>query len=173
VPLTFDVHYACGFAQPTSRLLRHFSLYWVVLCWVLEGYGSVWVQWDTQLPIQWIPGTLSLGVKWPGHEADRSSPSSTEVKNAWSYTSTPQYVFMTWCFVKHRDKFFTAQNFCMCLWFISIVYISKFRGLLGMATKHKARQVYRVVAMFNFNIGITSTILFADITSHQISVSLM
>jgi len=24
----------------------------------------------TQTPIHWIPGTLSLGVKWPGHEAD-------------------------------------------------------------------------------------------------------
>jgi hypothetical protein len=23
----------------------------------------------------------------------------------WSYTSTPTYVFMTWCLVKHRDEF--------------------------------------------------------------------
>jgi hypothetical protein len=30
-------------------------------------------------------------------------PSSAEVKNAWSYTSTPQYVFMEWCLVKHRN----------------------------------------------------------------------
>jgi hypothetical protein len=29
-----------------------------------------------------------------GLEADHSPPSSAEVKNAWSYTSTPQYVFM-------------------------------------------------------------------------------
>jgi hypothetical protein len=28
------------------------------------------------------------GVKWPGREADHSRPSSAEVKNAWSYTST-------------------------------------------------------------------------------------
>jgi len=34
----------------------------------------------TQLPIQWVPGTLSLGVKRPGREVDRSSPSSAEVK---------------------------------------------------------------------------------------------
>jgi hypothetical protein len=33
-------------------------------------------------------GTLSPGVKWPGREADHSPPSSTEVKNAWSYNST-------------------------------------------------------------------------------------
>jgi len=39
---------------------------------------------------------LSLGpeVKRSGREADHSPPSSAEVKNAWSYTATPQYVFM-------------------------------------------------------------------------------
>jgi hypothetical protein len=30
-------------------------------------------------------------------------PSSAEVENAWSYTSTPAYV-MAWCLVKHRDN---------------------------------------------------------------------
>jgi hypothetical protein len=29
------------------------------------------------------------GIKLPGREADHSPPSSAEVKNAWSYTSTP------------------------------------------------------------------------------------
>jgi hypothetical protein len=43
----------------------------------------------TQPPIQWVPGVLSLGVKRSGHEADHSPPSNAEVKNAWSYTSTP------------------------------------------------------------------------------------
>jgi hypothetical protein len=43
----------------------------------------------TQLPIQWVPGVLCREVKRPGSEADHSSPSSAEVKNAWSYTSTP------------------------------------------------------------------------------------
>jgi hypothetical protein len=33
------------------------------------------------LPIQWVPGSLSLGVKWPGCEADYSPLSSAEVKN--------------------------------------------------------------------------------------------
>jgi hypothetical protein len=37
-----------------------------------------------------------------GHEADHSPPSSAQVKNAWSYTSTPQYIFMAWCLIKHR-----------------------------------------------------------------------
>jgi hypothetical protein len=58
-----------------------------------------------QPPIQWVPRALFLGVKRPRREADHSPPSSAEVKNAWSYTSTPQYVFMAWCLVKHRDNF--------------------------------------------------------------------
>jgi hypothetical protein len=43
----------------------------------------------TQPPIQWVQGVLSLGLKWPGCEADHSPPSSDKVKNAWSNTSTP------------------------------------------------------------------------------------
>jgi hypothetical protein len=43
----------------------------------------------TQPPIQWVAGALSLGVKRPGREADRSPPSSAKVKNARSYTSAP------------------------------------------------------------------------------------
>jgi hypothetical protein len=35
----------------------------------------------TQPPIQWVLGTLSLGVKWPGCETYHSPPSSAEVKN--------------------------------------------------------------------------------------------
>jgi hypothetical protein len=37
--------------------------------------------------------------------SDHSPPSSAEVNKAWSYTSTPQYVFVVWCLVKHRNKF--------------------------------------------------------------------
>jgi hypothetical protein len=59
----------------------------------------------TQPPVQWVPGALSPGVKRPGREANQSPPSSVEVKNAWRYTSTPQYGFMTWCLVKHGDNF--------------------------------------------------------------------
>jgi hypothetical protein len=66
----------------------------------------------TQPPIQWVPAALSLEVKRPGREAYHSPPSSAEVMNAWNYTFTPQYVFMAWCLVKHRDDFtFTLQYF--------------------------------------------------------------
>jgi hypothetical protein len=34
----------------------------------------------TQPPIQWVTVALSLAIKWPGREADRSPPSSAEVK---------------------------------------------------------------------------------------------
>jgi len=46
------------------------------------------------------PGALSPEVKRPGREAPHSPPSSAEVKNAWSYTSTPRYVFTAWCLIK-------------------------------------------------------------------------
>jgi hypothetical protein len=39
---------------------------------------------------QWVPGALSLAAQQQELEADHSSKSSAEVKNAWSYTSTPQ-----------------------------------------------------------------------------------
>jgi hypothetical protein len=59
----------------------------------------------TQPPIQWIQGALSLGVKQPDHEDDHSPPSSAKAKNAWSYTSTPQYTFMAWCSVKKEELY--------------------------------------------------------------------
>jgi hypothetical protein len=51
----------------------------------------------TQPPIQSGPG-----IKPPGREADHSPLSSAEVGNMWNDTSTPPYVFMAWCLVKHR-----------------------------------------------------------------------
>jgi hypothetical protein len=36
----------------------------------------------------WVPRAVPLEVKWAGCEADHSPPSSAEVKDEWSYTST-------------------------------------------------------------------------------------
>jgi hypothetical protein len=47
-----------------------------------------------------------LGVKQLGREADHTAPSSAEIKNAWSYTSTPQYAFMAWCSVKAQGQLY-------------------------------------------------------------------
>jgi len=46
----------------------------------------------TQPPFQWLPGALSPGVKRPGSETDHLFPSSTELKDTLSYTSTRPYV---------------------------------------------------------------------------------
>jgi len=58
----------------------------------------------SQSPIQWVPGVLSFGVKRPRREDDHAPPSSREFKNAWSYTYTPQYVFVAWCSVKAQGQ---------------------------------------------------------------------
>jgi hypothetical protein len=42
----------------------------------------------------------------PGREAEHSPPSSAEVNNAWSHTSTPQYAFMAWCSVKAQGQLY-------------------------------------------------------------------
>jgi hypothetical protein len=43
----------------------------------------------TQSPIQWVLGTLFPAVRAPIREVVLSLLSTAEVKNAWSYTSTP------------------------------------------------------------------------------------
>jgi hypothetical protein len=45
-------------------------------------------------PIQWVLKALSPGLKRPGHDADQSPPTSSEIKKTWVYTSTPPYAFM-------------------------------------------------------------------------------
>jgi hypothetical protein len=61
----------------------------------LAGVPSVLIpRWDriwgsSSLLPQWVPGSLSPEIKRPKREADNSHPPSTEVKNAWNYTSTP------------------------------------------------------------------------------------
>jgi hypothetical protein len=43
----------------------------------------------------YFPGGKAAGM-WTGH----SHTSSAEVKNAWSYTSSPLYAFLSWCSIK-------------------------------------------------------------------------
>jgi hypothetical protein len=53
------------------------------------------------------PSLLSNGYSgfFTWLEVHYSPPSSAEVKNAWSYSSTPQRIGMVWCLIKHRGKF--------------------------------------------------------------------
>jgi hypothetical protein len=67
-------------------------------------------------------GGVSPGVKWLWREAGHSTPYSVEVKNAWSYTSTPPHIFMAWCLVKHRE------NFILPLPYINLLF--HFKGYL-------------------------------------------
>jgi hypothetical protein len=60
----------------------------------------------TQPPIQWVSGALTLVVKRFWSEEDPPPPSNEEVKNAWSCTSTPNYVFM----VKVKLKLYHAMK---------------------------------------------------------------
>jgi hypothetical protein len=71
---------------------------WAAWLWIWVPVGAVnfsphyWLRpalWPTQPPVQRVRGALSLGLKWLGHEAEHSPPSSAEVKHVWSYTSTP------------------------------------------------------------------------------------
>jgi hypothetical protein len=77
----------------------------------------------TQPPNQWVPGALSLGVKRPGREADRSPPSSAEVKEL-SGAIPPLPNTHTWCGaqLKHRNNFtftFYLYQFLCCMLFPS------------------------------------------------------
>jgi hypothetical protein len=59
---------------------------------------------------------LVPGVKWPGHEADHSPPSSAEVKNVHLhlYSSISLHYL-----IKHRDKFtYTAGLYCTTVYII-------------------------------------------------------
>ena len=49
---------------------------------------------STQHPVRRAPVFFFLGVKRPVFQVDRPPLSSAEVKNEWSYTSTPPYIFM-------------------------------------------------------------------------------
>jgi hypothetical protein len=90
---------------------------------------------STQPPIQQVPRFLSPWVKQLGCEADHSPPSSAEVKNVWRYTSTPLYVCMAWCLVKHTDTFYlylimfhttlrcTSWTKCLLLYTRAIIHL--------------------------------------------------
>jgi len=56
-------------------------------------------------PMQSLRACSFSWVKQLWCESDHSPPSSTEVKNAWSYTSTSPNVFVAWCLIKHTDNF--------------------------------------------------------------------
>jgi hypothetical protein len=104
-------------------------------CWQGQGYFlfanvSRLALGPTHPPTQWVPGVPSLGIKQPEHEADHLPLSHAKVKNAWRNTSTPQYVFMEWCLIEHRDTlpFYVPSMPRSANWslLLKYVYLSQF-----------------------------------------------
>jgi hypothetical protein len=50
------------------------------------------------------------GVKRPELETNYLPPSNAEVKNAWSCTSTPLYVYTTWCLIKQEIRLYVVWD---------------------------------------------------------------
>jgi hypothetical protein len=88
-----------------ASCISSFNTLFSILGYIMLSFEGIWVSMGVvRHPASYPMGTrdFSLGVKRPGREADHSPSSSAEVKNAWNYISTPQYVLMAWCLVKHR-----------------------------------------------------------------------
>jgi hypothetical protein len=80
----------------------------------------------TQPPIQWVPGTISLGIKLPGREADYSPPASAEVKNGGAIPPLPY--MPSWhnaLLFKHRDVTFSPLFRSFIYLFIYLCTYSK------------------------------------------------
>jgi len=81
---------------------------------------------STSFSVQTSSGThtasypLGTVVPYPERVTDSSHPSSAEVMNEWSYTSTPQFVFMAWYLVKHK---FTLTSRSLVLPFMVFIRI--------------------------------------------------
>ena len=60
---------------------------------ILFFEASILIRESTQPPAQWCQGS-SCGEKRPVNVADDSPPSSSRLKNGWSYTSIPPYAFL-------------------------------------------------------------------------------
>jgi hypothetical protein len=94
----------------------------------------------TQLPIQWVPGALSLGVKQLGCEGDHSPPSSAEVKECMElYLHFPD--IPSWhgaqLQIKKKKK---AQEQLYLLPLLSLLMVCTLRNLSS-----KAAITYRVI----------------------------
>jgi hypothetical protein len=54
-------------------------------------------------PVQWVPN-----VKQAGPEANYLPSFILKVENVWIYVTTPSFVFVAWCFVKHKRRYLTV-----------------------------------------------------------------
>jgi hypothetical protein len=85
---------------------------------VFSPKPTLWL-WPNKRPTHWVFTVLSLGIMWPGREADHSPSSSAEVKNEWSYTSIPHsasrqeeqqlYLYLTHVFLEKKHTNVTVS----------------------------------------------------------------
>jgi hypothetical protein len=109
----------------------------------------------TQPPFQWEPG-----VKRLGREADHSPLCSAEVKNARSYTSGSQYVFVAWFLVKHRDNTHAKMNFPSAKWTQKLIHFGMEGKFIFAANKKIYRQgcqLHHVKTMLHFLVKLSCT----------------
>jgi hypothetical protein len=60
----------------------------------------------TQPPTQWVPGSLSLGVKWPGVKL---TAHLHLVQRCGAVPPVPQYAFMAWCSFKIQGHLYLTS----------------------------------------------------------------
>jgi len=90
---------------------------------------------------------------------DPSPPSSADFRNAWSYTSTPPYVFVAWYFVNLRDKFNTLwmrQLSChMISFYIPCLYESVIYSFdhCALLFPHCQRKLRRLASALEIYLG--------------------
>jgi hypothetical protein len=70
-----------------------------------QHLGLRCIQYEVGLVLE----SLSPETKGMQHEANHLSPTSTEVRNVWSYISTSWYVFMAQCSMQNQNNF-TRKN---------------------------------------------------------------
>ena len=68
-------------------------------------------------PIEWVSGALCMGIKWLGHEADYSPPSTADVKNVWRCMSSPAI----WLHTPYRDTFTYVKCYLHIQYIIIII----------------------------------------------------
>jgi hypothetical protein len=69
--------------------------------WIMMGFFSPSHRIQTSSGAQPASYPMVIGGSYPGSKVTGSSPSSVEVKNAWSCA----FVFMACLLIKHRDNF--------------------------------------------------------------------
>jgi len=83
--------------------------------WVWEFLSSpLWSRpalGPTQLPIHWVPAALSVGLKWLGHEADHSPPSSAHIKEC---VELYFHSCMAWCSDKVQGHLYIYLYLTVC-----------------------------------------------------------